>query len=364
METKMNRLMHKIVLRLRIDAVGVAMPGPRLPQRIRSIIGEHPPMRMSRMRIAALVIFCAMICISFLAVTLARAQSSATDWEKAAGGKMKFDVASIKPDVTPPGPNTVYRNMPLGPEDKFIPTGGLFSARNLPVIQYMIFAYKLTAYQWQSAQSQLPKWATSSRYDIEARASGNPTKDQYRLMMQALLAERFKLAFHYETRELPVLALVLKNPGELGPELRRHPADLQCSATARVLAGPAGLPEAGANGFPAACGGLSRLAPDKPDQVRWGASHVSMATIAGGFSIPGVGIADLNKPIVDRTGLAGFFDFVIQFSPDTTATASAESPSGPTFLEALQDQLGLRLESSTGPVEAIVIDHIEEPTPN
>src|ERR1700722_17510615 len=134
-------------------------------------------------------------------------QSSATplpppQWQIDAGGKMEFDVVSVKQDTAAMSPQTVNSNIPLGPLDMFSPTCGLLSSTNWPLFQYMIFAYKLTGNQVQSVLSQLPKWAISDRYDIQARASGNPTKDQYRLMMQALLADRFKLAIHYETKDV------------------------------------------------------------------------------------------------------------------------------------------------------------------
>ncbi len=128
--------------------------------------------------------------------------------EAKAGGKAKFEVASIKQDLVPRGPGTVNSNIALGAQDLFTPTGGLFSAQNVFVYQYMVFAYKLTQSQVDNVKSQLPKWANTDRYDIEARGAGDPTKDQYRLMMQSLLADRFKLAVHWEQRPVPVFAFV------------------------------------------------------------------------------------------------------------------------------------------------------------
>jgi hypothetical protein len=120
------------------------------------------------------------------------------DWQTAAGSKMAFDVASVKRDTATPSEETVHTNVPLGPAAFFSPTGGRFSASNLELYRYMIFAYKLTNEQIPAVQSQLPKWANTNRYDIEARASGNPTKDQYRLMMQVCL--RIASNSHITTR--------------------------------------------------------------------------------------------------------------------------------------------------------------------
>jgi uncharacterized protein (TIGR03435 family) len=102
--------------------------------------------------------------------------------------------------------------VPLGPGDVYPPNGGVFSGTNVPLISYIYFAYKVTGSQFQLLLPHLPKWVLTDRFDIEARANGNPTKDQMRMMMQSLLADRFKLSMHYETQELPAFALVLANP--------------------------------------------------------------------------------------------------------------------------------------------------------
>src|SRR5580704_5521232 len=133
-------------------------------------------------------------------------------WQADAGGKMTFDVASIKRDKSSDGRRT---NFSLGPGDDYSPSGGLFTATNMPVSAYIFFAYKVTINQLNLLLPQLPKWVTSDGYDIQARAVGNPTKDQMRLMMQSLLADRFKLTIHYEIRQMPVFGLILVKPGKL-----------------------------------------------------------------------------------------------------------------------------------------------------
>jgi bla regulator protein blaR1 len=290
------------------------------------------------------------------------------EWQKAAGGQMSFDVASLKQAPPSASDETANTNIPLGPQEMFEPTGGLLSAKDFPLWQYIIFAYRLSPRQVQDARSQLPKWAINNRYDIEARASGNPTKDQFRLMMQALLAERFKLALHYETRQLPVYALVLNRPGKLGPQFQPHPDDVPCSTKFAPDDGP-GPTVAG--GFPETCGVIVDVQPSAPGRFRTGARNMALPMIADSllamwnFGNPG----DFAKPILDRTGLAGKFDFVLEWSPQLNGPLPPGSTfqpdeSGPTFLQALKEQLGLKLVPQTGPVDVLVIDHVEEPSAN
>jgi uncharacterized protein (TIGR03435 family) len=278
---------------------------------------------------------------------------------------MEFDVASVKLDTAAPSPQTVNSNVPLGPQDMYSPTGGLLSATNFPLFQYMIFAYKLTPNQTQSVMSQLPKWANTDRYDIQARASGNPTKDQFRLMMQALLADRFKLAIHYETRQLPVYALVLDKPGKLGPHMQQHPEDSPCSTVAPAVgSAPGPLPTVD-GGFPETCGAM--VGWPVSGHIRGGARNMAVAMIATSFSVPQ--LTGVDRPILDKTGLSGKYDFVIEFTPQLNGplppgATFQPDPNGSTFLEALKEQLGLKLESQTGPVEVIIVDHVEHPSEN
>src|SRR5580698_11662923 len=138
-----------------------------------------------------------------------------------AAAAQSFDVASIKPSKADETPNS---NFPLGPGDVYTPNGGLFRATGQPAWIYISFAYKLNGNQLQSLMPQLPSWI-SDHYDIEARAKSDPGKDGMRAMMRALLAERFKFKVHDETRQMPVLAMVLIKQGTLGPRLWAHPND-------------------------------------------------------------------------------------------------------------------------------------------
>src|ERR1017187_10187434 len=115
-------------------------------------------------------------------------------WQTAAGSKMEFDVVSVKQNKADlSASNRPYSNFPMGPGDMYSPNGGHFIARNWPLAFYLQFAYKITGGQEQAVIKQMPEWTMTDRYDIEAKVAGEPTKDQMRLMMQALLADRFKL---------------------------------------------------------------------------------------------------------------------------------------------------------------------------
>lgn len=284
--------------------------------------------------------------------------SSVPEWEAAAGGKRAFEVVSVRQSESSFS-SAQHSNIPLGPMDAFAPTAGLFSATNVPLLQYMIFAYKLRPEQFVSVQSQLPAWANNTRYDIEARAAGNPTKDEFRLMMQDLLASRFKLGIHYETQQVPVMVMVLDAPGKLGPGLRPHPEDSVCSDS----------PAAG-EGSLDACGVVTPMPPSVPGRLRVGGRNVPLAMFAALINTPAE--TGVDRPVLDGTQLAGKYDFVIEWTPEGSGSVPPGAgfqpdPSGPSFQafqEALKEQLGLKLEPRIAPVQVIVIDHIEEPSPN
>ena len=306
----------------------------------------------------------AFIAVSLIAVSgFAQAPSAAT--------RMEFDVASVKPDSS--DARDTDTNFPLGPGDMYVANGGNFAARNFPLIVYINFAYKVTSNQNQAIQKQLPGWVMTERFDITAKTDKHDaTKDEMRLMMRSLLADRFKLAIHGETQQLPVYALVLAKPGALGPKLRAHPANIACSTTpppAPASDGPqqqTPLDLKGADGFPNWCGGIVGFAPSEPGHLTFGASNITMALIAS--TLPAA--ANLGRPVLDHTGLAGKYDFLLDFLPDRLpqpGAAPADGPGdlgGPGIGEALKQQLGLKLDSQKGPVDVWVVDHIEHPSAN
>ena len=292
-------------------------------------------------------------------------QPQEPNWQTAAGGKMAFDVVTVRQNKIAP-PYASGSNFPLGPGDVYVPNGGQFRAMNYPLISYILFAYKLTGDQEQSLVSQLPKWAITERFDIQGRVQGNPSKDQMRLMMQAVLADRFHLSVRYETRQVPVFAVILEQPGTLGPLLQKHPDGSPCATTPALPSPAPGAPAQYLDTrFPATCGGIVNMPPSTPGRVRWGARNVSMELIATSMG-DGEGV---DRPELDKTGLTGMYDFAIEYTPQLTPSSppganSHRDLTGPTFQQALRDQLGFRLEPQMGPMDFLMISSVEEPSIN
>jgi len=304
-----------------------------------------------------------------LLLTAIAAQSqSATGWEQAAGGKMAFEVASIRPSA--PGSYT-KPSLSLDPGDGGPPVGGVFAADfTLPV--YIMFAYKLwlTNDQITAMLAREPKWVSADSFTIQARAAGHPTKDQMRLMMQSLLAERFKLEIHFEEQEVPVFVMTLAKPGKRGPRLILHAEGPPCDSTEPEGAGTAmGSAKAGksAEVFPPTCGApgsIMRSSPSGPLSVV-GARDATLAIVGSSLGWAG----RLERPVVDRTGLEGKFDFVMEWTPESRKALTDDGgvqtdPQGTTFLEALREQLGLKLEATKVRMTVPVIDHVERPSEN
>jgi uncharacterized protein (TIGR03435 family) len=285
------------------------------------------------------------------------------DWQTKAGGKMAFEVASVKLSTEKQlGPLSI----PLDAGERYRPTGGYFRA-DVPLWSYIQFAYKL----WAPAGDQrkevdrLPKWVTTDRYSIEARAAGDPSKDQYRLMVRSLLADRFKLAAHFETREVEVSALTLVKAGKPGPKLIPHADGRACADPAAPIGAVSGgilggKDEAGPENYPPMCDSMVLLR--RPNgTVLAGFRNATMDQIAGSLS----SIIGLGRTLVDRTGLSGTFDFTLAVAPDPAPLdAAATEPVGPSLVQALRDQLGMKLEAARGPVKILVIDRMERPTEN
>ena len=301
-----------------------------------------------------LVVFAAIATPAYLARAAQSRQPTTT--------KLAFDVASVRqaPDGGKP-----KANLAIGPGDVWGPSGGELSAKNFSLLMYLGFAYRMKDYQFAAVQAKLPEWALTQRFDIEARTDNpNPTKDQMREMMRSLLAERFGLAVHYALRKVPVYALIVVKPGSMGPKLRKHPADSPCPTFSPLSKTAEGnpvttLPDAGPDGFPTFCGGILDVPASAQDRYSFGARDVPMSIIAGSFSSSG----NLGRPVVDETGLPGNYDFVLDYTPDSRPNAAVDS-GGPSFEQALKEQLGLKLEKQDGDVEFLVLDHVERPSGN
>lgn len=306
----------------------------------------------------------AMMTLVFAAPIPAHPQSGTGTTEK-----IRFEVASVtrnKADPSQKHPSD--SNFPLGPGDAYAKTVGLFTATNMSLLTYIDFALKVTPDQGQALQARLPEWVKSERFDIQARAQGEPTKDQMRLMLRSLLEERFKMVWHRETQQVPVFALTMARPGVFGPMLQPHPADAACPA---AIANPAGEgtrppPPLTPDGkFPTACNRVAAIPATKPGNFRIGGRNVSLASIASALSFAG----NLGRPVLDQTALKRTYDFSLEFTRENSASPSPEphpvpQDAGPTFLEALKEQMGLKLNATKGLLETVVIDEIQQPSEN
>src|ERR1017187_10493644 len=269
----------------------------------------------------------------------------------AAGGMMAFEVASVREDLS-----GKYHEPPfsMDADDSFTSTGGLFTA-DLSLGGLIAFVYKLP--RQYNLLSHLPDWARKKQFEIQARAAGNPTKDQMRLMMQSLLAERFKLALHYETQDTQVLIMTLMKPGKLGPRLRLHADGAACDM---VVPRPSGATVT-FDMFPC---NVYMMATDRPELFLAGARNTTVELMAAFLSNVGH-----MRPIVDRTGISGKIDFSMEFAPEKrgapppSTDAQADLP-GTTFDQAVKEQLGLKLEPAKLPLEIPVVDHVELPSEN
>jgi uncharacterized protein (TIGR03435 family) len=232
------------------------------------------------------------------------------------------------------------------------------------VHRLILSAYQIREYQLIGA----PAWLNSDRFDISARAAGEVTPEVARQMLKNLLHDRFNLRVHTETRQADLHALVLgRSDGRLGPRMKRTSAECEATLEARKkgTALPAGPPDFEAIRTQAVCG-----------RSMVGSSASGAATISMGAApleqLVTVISAEVAGPVVDRTGLTGLFDILLEFAssrrqvqaaplapPDLTKDALL-----PTLRDALQEQLGLRLETEKGPLEVLVIDSVDRPSEN
>ena len=277
-------------------------------------------------------------------VRTARA-ADAPDWQKAAGGSMAFEVASIREDKGPFKPPSFA----LSQDDWFRDPNGRFHA-DFALQTYVEFAYKiqLTGEERKAVLATLPAWVKTDRYDLEATAPLHATKDQYRLMMQSLLAERFGLKLHFEQKDLPVLAMVLANPGKPGPRLIPHAQGQPCDEAPR--------PET----YPTQCYAYSAM-PYKDGLFLSGSRATTMDLLAGFVANAAGSSGEVARRVVDQTGLTGLWDFTVVAA---TPRPPQDGDAGPTVLETLQDQLGIKLKPTHAIVSVLIVDHVERPSEN
>jgi uncharacterized protein (TIGR03435 family) len=293
-------------------------------------------------------------------------------WQIAAGGHQEFDIVSVRQNKSGlpwSGGDKATMNVPYGPDENYRATGGVLSAKNYPLLNLIVFAYKVPTSQGEALLASLPDWTNSDLFNIEARTDNRDvTKDQIRLMMQALLANRFHLVIHRELRQVSLYAAVLMRPGKFGPNLQIHPADQPCSPiyVAPKDGGPQPVldPHAFAGGFPLRCGTFGPAPTLAPYRKGEGSLDLPMEAIVSTFS----GLGNLGRPVIDQTGLTGNYDWFIDFLPELPPGVQIDGrppdASGPSFLDALRNQLGIKLVPQRGPYDYLIVDHIEHPTEN
>jgi len=239
-----------------------------------------------------------------------------------------FEVASVKPST----PQSI-RMFDGGPGSR---DPGMISYTRATLHDLLYQAYDLQ----DSEQISGPDWLSTERYDIAAKLPPGTTKAQFRIMMQGLLAERFKVALHHQTGEFPVYFLVVaKN----GPKLKEPNTDVDREGFPHPPAGKPGMMMNFAGGR------ASLTARQQPVS----ALTIDLRTTAG-------------RQVVDKTGLTGKFDFTLEFSlRGMMGQPSTDADPIPSLFDALPQQLGLKLENAKIPLDVLVIDHAEKvPTGN
>jgi uncharacterized protein (TIGR03435 family) len=280
---------------------------------------------------------------------------------------LTFDVASIKP-AAPQQPGRMMMGTRGGPGT---PDPGQVSFMNMPLSRIIMNAYDVKSFQVTG-----PSWLDSDRFDITAKIPEGATKEQFHVMLQNLLAERFKLVVHKEKKEVPIYALTVARGGL---KIKESPKDVPAEG------GDAGSPPPPPPGPPVmGRDGMPRMAPGRrgeiiafgPNGFRMQGAHETMATLADVLS------NQLGRPVVDMTGLTAEYDYTLNFSPEglpgmrgmpmpmgpppgAAPEGGHDAETGPSIFTALQEQLGLKLDSRKGPVDLIVVDSVEKtPTEN
>jgi uncharacterized protein (TIGR03435 family) len=334
----------------------LAATGGSLVHRVQRLVGttscEGGPARAPGTIVAALAIACVLLNLDWLQAfgEALEERRQGVPVGQVQQDQPRFEVASVKVN------RLNDRIVTLAGQ------GGRFTARGLTLRALIQHAYQVQEFQIVD----LPDWTDVEKYDIAAREpetvapSVGGSSGAQRLMLRALLEDRFGLAVHKETRERPVYALVLaRSDGRLGPELRRSTTDCSPEAIRSRQGAPAPGPWQ-ANTCGTSVGPGLILAGSR--------TMAQLATAMSSLTNTG---SSLNRIVVDRTGLEGTFDLTLRFTPENVpdfgpagppARLPAIDPNGPSIFTAVQEQLGLKLDSQRGPVEVLVIDRVQRPT--
>jgi len=257
---------------------------------------------------------------------------------------LKFDVVSIRRNVS--GSREMTRQSAANTDS--------VTMTNVPLALALFYAWQINDPNFIAG---IPDWAWSERYDIVAKIDPSNldvyhalTNRQRAAMFEAILAERLKLQAHHETKDRPVYALVAAKGG---PKIKEtHPGAAHPNTEKAN-------PNAFQKGNTIFITGSNRITGEA----------ATMSELAVSLSTRGFEVLGLGRPVIDKTSLTGKYDFVLQLPLPDTNTAAANSDdalqeSAASLSNALQDQLGLKLQPSTAPMDALVIDHIERPSEN
>jgi uncharacterized protein (TIGR03435 family) len=276
-----------------------------------------------------------------LAAWLAQAQAPATE---------RFEVASVKP-AGPPGvgQGTEARGGP-GTSDP-----GQITYTRMFLTQVFRLAFEMS---WEFELSG-PGWLDSERFTISAKIPAGATQEQFRHMLQNLLVDRFGLKFHHESKIVPAYELVVTSSG-----VKFRESDVLTNAS--PAAPPPRTVATDKDGFPVLPPGVNSARSVQNGRVRLSARMMSISALAGRLE------RETGRPVIDKTGLTGAYDLKLDYSVDGLGgqlwvaraqqglDAGAPDDGGPTLFNALQQQLGLKLEDRKEPFDVIVIDHLEK----
>jgi len=236
-----------------------------------------------------------------------------------------YDVVSIKPNNFGSDRSTMGNY------------GDMYRATKVTLKILMAYAYKVGR---ADLIFGLPGWADSSRFDLnvkvsdpDKRALDKLTREQRQAMLRAVLEDRFHLKVHWETKDMPVYELVVAKGGPKFKDTSPESAEGKALTSQRL--------------------GKESMSINNREMAAYG---VRMGALSGYLS------QELHRTVVDKTGLTGNYDFTLKWAPEDPAAES--SGDKPTMVTALQEQLGLKLQPARGPVETLVVDHVEMPTEN
>jgi uncharacterized protein (TIGR03435 family) len=246
-----------------------------------------------------------------------------------------FEVASIRP-ATPLGPLGRRADRTGGPGTR---DTGMYSCRNCPISWVLAEAYDLQPFEWVA-----PEWMQDARFDFLAKVPPGTAKAELRIMLQTLLADRFKLTVHRETKEMPVYELTIARSGLKFGESLPQPAS-------RDVAGAAGQPDK--DGFPVLTKEMSMAI--LPGHARMRSDNQPISWFVRLLS------AQLQSPVIDATQLKGTYAFVLSWRfEENDGAAAMLDPFRPALINAVQSQLGLKLEQKKGRAEVLIVDRIEK----